>query len=1267
MAIIEKTAPNGTVIEFDTEKFSEEDINNYLKLPEYSPQTNETQQTNVEEPKSTPNNDRGYIKDIAYGAVDGVRDGVQATIGLVEQLGDTLGEKTNIGGFAFGKDATNGLVEYVSYEDFKKRQLKDPLFGQAGVKDAVQLPDFENDPQTLVGGISKGLTQFITGWVTGGKLLKGVKATTTAGQVATTLGKGAIADFQAFDEDSGRLVDMITDKAPYLANPLFDYLSSNPNDTFYEARFKNALEGLVVGGAIETTYRLFRWYKNTKAKSQGESVNEKLLKEDQDYLAKIREEDITSTKAPDEIKTDINKEVPTLNKDGTTNPIPETPIKPKAVKKEVQEEVIGKLETDLEDKIYNQFENAQKISKNKAEFDENLINADLSLDFNLRQFIDLDKNGLLTLDAFTKATEKLMKNKRVVFSDEQVERTARRLYENNAGQLEIDIRDLEAMVKKAPAQVVAMNNYISTLSNGTKRLAILAKNDPLAKQFLVEKFLPRLQFVLENKKSISNSVANTQRLMGTTAKGLFKEIDDVLKINKEWGGDVDETIRRLSLVGDADITKILKYAGANKTWDVLNEIWINALLSNPKTHIVNTASSLMNIFIRPLEKAIGSRLGFALIDGADKVAKLKLESGRALSTYGAMRRHLGDALRYAKIAMQREDTVLTSRTKLETPEKAIQKTKVVTELDANGKPVQRVVEDLDSTSGKFINAVGKFVRIPSRFLNAEDEVFKQVVYRAELEKDVIDRAIRAGKSKDTIVATDIRTKRPITEFEQFYLEEFEKGFDEFGRATRKDLLRKAEEGTYTNEVTGIFKRISDTTNEYPILKQILPFTKTPVNLMLNVVDRTPLGFLRKNYRDDFFGVNGAERMAQARGQMAVGMALMTYASMLYREGYITGSQGQVAGEKFTKNKDLVELKKGTGVLPYAFRTYDEEKGKYVYRQFGRFDPFGTFFALVADFHTKYDQLNEEEIQRAGSNILILLQRQGGEGTDYLSAGTKFTNAITAGAGAINRNLFSKTYLKGLTDFIDLLVTDEPNKWNKWAQSKVGSYIPNVYTKFINDPFYRDTQSIFEDVQRRLGTTEIEYKYDFRGKPLQMTGTENERLVNGLFNPITTSEQNIDPVADEIFKLGVNMPPMKNLLKGDIDLKLFVSKDGQTAYNRQQELLRKVRIGDLSLDQKLQQVINSDYYKTLSDPIYVDENNRDDGGKAKYLKSVIRDYHTVAEDFLLKEADKFISTKDTTGKYSLSNSINAVNQNTEKLKLGIKVNKLDLDGLYQFSQ
>jgi hypothetical protein len=1220
MAIIEKVAPNGKVIEFDTEQFNEQQIEQYLNLPEYQQQ---------EEQK--PVAKRNVVEDIAFGAVDGVRDGVQATIGLVDELGDTLGEKLNIGQFQFGEDAKNGFFGYKKFDELTEQEKIERE------KDFIELPDFEDDPQTLAGGLTKGVSQFLTGWFTGGRILKGAKYVSKLGSLGQNVARGAVADFQAFDENTGRLADVINDKAPALSNPLFDYLASDADDGFYEARFKNALEGSVLGAGVDVSFRAFRYWKNKRAEIDKKPHNKKQLEEDEKFLSELEEDKIV-----------VNKYVPKEEK--------------------FVKEVEKNLEANLSNKIFRGFQEAQKSSPNRKIFTKKILDLDLSLDFNVREFTELDKGGLLTLKAFQKATDKVIKESNIVFDDETIERTARKLYENNAGKLEIDVQDLQVMVRKAPAMVMAMNNYNQTIGNAIKRLAKLSKVDPKAKTLLTDVFIPRAYGMIKHKKAISKSIANSLRVSAKSTDGLFRDLENVLKDKEQLGGDIDETIRRLGLIGDADVTKIFKYASDNKTWDIANEIWINALLSNPKTHIINTTSNLMNIFVRPLEKAVGSRLGFAVIDGASRVKKLRAEGQRAISTYSAMRRYLGDSLKYAKMAMNREDTILTSRSKLETPKKAIQKTKQVRVRDENGNLVERSVEDYDTLSGKLINYGGKFVRIPSRFLNAEDEFFKQVVYRAELEKAVIDDAISKGLNKDKIIATDIKSRKPISEFEDFVARKFDEGFDEYGKATRKDILRKAEEGTYTNEVQGIFKRVSDTTNQYPILKQILPFTRTPVNLMLNVIDRTPLGAFRRKYRDDFMGRNGVERMAQARGQQATGFGLMLYASYLYRDGIITGSQGQVVGEDLVKGRSLKDLSKASGRQPYSFRYFDEEEQNYKYVNFGRFDPFGAFFGLVADYHTFYDKMTDDEIKRAGGDFLIMLDRMGGDADEYLSSTTKFKNALSAGGASVTRNIFSKTYLKGLADFMEALTSDDENKWSRYTQSKLGSFIPNVYTKLINDPFYRDVRGIVDEAKRRSAIgEEVEVKYDFRGNPLEVSGNSTERFINGLFNPFTTSTQKQDPVVDEILSLGINMPNINRTLNGDIDLTLFKNKKGQTAYNRQQEVLRKVRIGGKSLDQKLRETINSDLYKRLSDPLDVDENNRDEGQKVKLIKSIIKDYHTVAEEFLIKEATNFTSIKDDTGRYTLLNSIKAVNSNSEKLKMGLPVNASDLDTLYQFSK
>ena len=44
-----------------------------------------------------------------------------------------------------------------------------------------------------------------------------------------------------------------------LSNPLFDYLASDPDDTFWEGRFKNAIEGVALGGVAEGIFRTARY------------------------------------------------------------------------------------------------------------------------------------------------------------------------------------------------------------------------------------------------------------------------------------------------------------------------------------------------------------------------------------------------------------------------------------------------------------------------------------------------------------------------------------------------------------------------------------------------------------------------------------------------------------------------------------------------------------------------------------------------------------------------------------------------------------------------------------------------------------------------------------------------------------------------------------------------------------------------------------------------------------------------------------------------
>lgn len=128
------------------------------------------------------------------------------------------------------------------------------------------LPQFiEGATQFTVGmvGASRMLANGAGGFGMGlargsGALETGAAALGSMGRVgkyaASTLGatlKGAIADGVFFNPWEKKLADMIEDGPTFLSNPVTRYLQADKDDSDAEARFKRALEGAMLGTAID--------------------------------------------------------------------------------------------------------------------------------------------------------------------------------------------------------------------------------------------------------------------------------------------------------------------------------------------------------------------------------------------------------------------------------------------------------------------------------------------------------------------------------------------------------------------------------------------------------------------------------------------------------------------------------------------------------------------------------------------------------------------------------------------------------------------------------------------------------------------------------------------------------------------------------------------------------------------------------------------------------------------------------------------------------
>jgi hypothetical protein len=1224
---IEKLAPNGTVIEFP-DGTPDEDIQKYLSLPEY--QAKEQQEDNSE---------RSLLSDIPTQVVGGVRDAVQSTIGFVEGLGDTLGEKTNIGGLVFGEKADNGIVGYKSYDKLVRDGDSNPLFGKFGTKDAIQLPEIDQ-ADTVVGGLTRGVTQFATGWITGGKLLRGASnqlSTSTAIKLAkgakanpikASLGKGVVADTIAFDEETGRFADIINEYAPALANPLTDYLASDPDDTFWEGRFKNTLEGLALGGITEGLFRTARYIKNKKQQSNNEKFDQKILEEDEKFLNEKGEVDYQEAR-----KANLLENKPKVN----------TKVKTED------------LQAEIDDAVFNNFKKLQtkkvkgkNVQRTNAEFDQKLsLDEGLDLGISTARWKVLNREGLFTLENIAKANQKALAKLNTVRSDEIVQRLADRKYRGNIAKVYDEFGRLADNLDEVDSLIVAHEMMLQSTLNIIPKLAREVKIKGSGTTIADVKFaLGLAEGGWINDIRVAKGLGRGLRQRGVIkqeVESLTKNTENNIKNTvNEWrtfGGKVEDFIEQLARADDANATqKVIAWATKNKTWNIANEVWINALLSNPTTHIVNMSSNFVNTFLKPLEAGVGSLIR---LENAKKYAKIRAEGANAITTLAGLTKYLDDVVNYTRLSFKRSDGIIagSGATKLDNPTKNIK--------------------------GK----VGTFVNIPTRFLNSEDEFFKQINYRARMYSIAVQKALADNASKTKKVGNNLKTKKPITEFEAKVEQYFREGFDETGTiGINPDALKYAQEATFTQELFGVFDKIQNIANNYPYVRQIIPFVKTPINLMMAIVDRTPLGLARKQFRDDFFGRSGnLYRTAQVRGQIATGFALITYANYLASTGQITGSTS-LPSDAPIKSKGLKDLNRSLGFQPYSLRTFNEETGKYEYYAFGRLDPFGAFLGLVADFHTFHNKLTQDELARVGNSMLLTLYRQGEDVSGQLGTGTQLANYAKAGWSAFTKNVFSKTYLRGLTESLQVLTSDDPDRYSRVINSKFGSFYPNIFSKLVNDPYYRDARTLLDEAKKRTGLGYVQKKYDFRGNAYKIEGSDEQRLFNGVFNPFTYSEQKIDPVAEEIIRLGVNVPNVSQYYNGAIDLTLFQNKKGTNAYDRLNEILNEVTIGNKTLDQQLNDLINSDLYKNnLSDPIIVDENVKNNGGKVREIRKLITRYHKLAEVELLNEMDNFFSTKDKTGKFSLRTANLKAVSNKTKIGLGININNKDIDELYRFSQ
>ena len=485
------------------------------------------------------------------------------------------------------------------------------------------------------------------------------------------------------------------------------------------------------------------------------------------------------------------------------------------------------------------------------------------------------------------------------------------------------------------AELLAAKTIVNGMLKRLRKLHAKTKLDPTPEN-IVE--LRRATIVtgatlLKFKGAVAEAGRALQVLRPNAVTPLARasETNDLLQIS--GGAEVGQKF--VDMVGDilqnGDDIELSQFTIRQRkatTSDMLVEAWINSLLGNPATHVVNfSTNAVMQLLLT------ADRYG-AYAAGA-------IERGITGSTRGV---HFEDANSFALGQMQGIiEGIFVMFRSIKTGHGSDVFSKVAPELNAsitsaniNELRIAKAMSPELLKQGGVVARVVDFVaanyyRGPGKLLGAADDLFKTIAYRGQVNEYATRQVREEGLTGE---AARRRFEQIVTEPEiwapQIHIDSLDVARfatltqppGEFGQALNR--LRFA-----ADEVTG----------GLPIARQIVPFLQVINNITKYPFLHTPFAAIGSpRTRAALMSPDPAVRQ-RVLGQWAVGVGLLALGGQMASSGYITG--------EMTENPKLLKTLNDEGKTGYsAFLPWVGKFGRSF--SYKRTAPVGTFFAVAAD-------------------------------------------------------------------------------------------------------------------------------------------------------------------------------------------------------------------------------------------------------------------------------------------------------------------------------
>lgn len=1053
--------------------------------------------------------------------VKGARDAFSNLFNMGDELAGWVSEKAPYlsGGFQISE---RGL-ELLTPEQVKRRGIRSGVQTWSGPTpaDESQPPDAKN---TRTGDLIPDINAPKT--VTGG-LVKGVAQFITgmagAGRVLGGAGylastaKGAASSFTAFDPHAERLSNLI-EKFPVLSNPVTRYLQSSPDDNAAEGRFKNAIEGVGLGLLTDGFVRGVKMLRQSLiARNAAQSAADATGSTADDVARAALER-------PRELADDAFSQ---LGSEADTAPLVKKLKGSSATLEDVQgakagaatepQTMINFARIDAPDDVKKVMQRLADIGKPAAD----------EARAGVQSFADVK------LDAAHQDAWNILVSRR------------------------------QGQPLNASESLAARQLWTATTDKVAQLAETAATSPSEANLFAFRKMLDVHDLV---QREVLGARASTARALSSwriPAGGGAERLRNVqAALDASGGSEVSRLLaERMSTLAKAGMVKEMtavaeKGVGA-RTRDAVLEAWINGLLSNPVTHVANTTSNASVVALRMGERAVAEKISQALgTEGG-------VAAGEAGAQYAGLQGGIRDMFRYYSKALD----VPAGGEMPQSPTEALN-------IPALGKiehapSISSDAFGLSSSGwlGRAVDLGGETIRTPGKALGASDEFFKTIGYRMELNAQAVRQA--AGEVNAGQLAAD--------GFKQRVAEIIAHPPQNLRLAAADAALYQ----TFTNAPGNFGKTLSKLTTMYPALKVIMPFTKTPSNILSFTFERTPLAPLMSKFRANVAA--GGARRDLALAQMGLGTSAMLAFADATMNGQVSGRGPADIGQKQALQRE--------GWQPYSLKIGDR------WYSYNRLDPIGSLIGMSADatemlMQAQHDSLDDPD-------------------TEKLAAAT---------ALAFAGNITNKTYLSGLSGAIEAL-NDPTRAAQSWTQRLAGSVVPAgvAQAERVQDPTVREVYSMMDAIRARTPglSDKLPPRLDLWGQPVTTESGIGKPF--DALSPVYSRTPGNNPIDQEILRLGANitMPPRRTSFDGvTVDLSQYPK-----AYSRYVELagnaLKSPAWGKGARD-FLNDVVTD---KSPLSAVYQLRSDGPDGGKETFIRDQINTYREQARRQLLEEFPK----------------------------------------------